>query len=205
MYFVFSSRRRHTRCALVTGVQTCALPIYRRLSELRDAARERLYQLPGVWGEIVAVVRCDAVLAERLLQPLHRGPVELEARCDDQLAVTEAASVVERKRLLVRIEARDCCLDARDAVGHQRRHLAPRLLGREYAGADQRPSRLVEVLVGRLDNGDVEAGGAREHTRRNGNAAGARADNDDLVVALFSLPARLRRGNEAPQIGRAPV
>src|SRR3546814_9661418 len=30
IYFVFffSSRRRHTRCALVTGVQTCALPIY---------------------------------------------------------------------------------------------------------------------------------------------------------------------------------
>src|SRR3546814_3767439 len=32
LYFVlfvvfFSSRRRHTRCALVTGVQTCALPI----------------------------------------------------------------------------------------------------------------------------------------------------------------------------------
>src|SRR3546814_12308766 len=28
--FFFSSRRRHTRCALVTGVQTCALPIYRQ-------------------------------------------------------------------------------------------------------------------------------------------------------------------------------
>src|SRR3546814_1896334 len=26
-FFFFSSRRRHTRCALVTGVQTCALPI----------------------------------------------------------------------------------------------------------------------------------------------------------------------------------
>src|SRR3546814_4290720 len=26
--FFFSSRKRHTRCALVTGVQTCALPIY---------------------------------------------------------------------------------------------------------------------------------------------------------------------------------
>src|SRR3546814_6679010 len=25
--FFFSSRRRHTRCSLVTGVQTCALPI----------------------------------------------------------------------------------------------------------------------------------------------------------------------------------
>src|SRR3546814_19186694 len=28
--FFFSSRRRHTRCALVTGVQTCALPILAR-------------------------------------------------------------------------------------------------------------------------------------------------------------------------------
>src|SRR3546814_6385882 len=27
LYVFFSSRRLHTRCALVTGVQTCALPI----------------------------------------------------------------------------------------------------------------------------------------------------------------------------------
>src|SRR3546814_16797319 len=32
--FFFSSRRRHTRCALVTGVQTCALPIYEALVAL---------------------------------------------------------------------------------------------------------------------------------------------------------------------------
>src|SRR3546814_1653746 len=30
-FFIFSSRRRHTRCALVTGVQTCALPISRSM------------------------------------------------------------------------------------------------------------------------------------------------------------------------------
>src|SRR3546814_12840941 len=30
--FFFSSRRRHTSCALVTGVQTCALPICRFLT-----------------------------------------------------------------------------------------------------------------------------------------------------------------------------
>src|SRR3546814_1156378 len=34
--FFFSSRRRHTRCALVTGVQTCALPIYRMTGISRD-------------------------------------------------------------------------------------------------------------------------------------------------------------------------
>src|SRR3546814_9498295 len=32
-YFFFSSRRRHTRCALVTGVQTCALPIFHLLRQ----------------------------------------------------------------------------------------------------------------------------------------------------------------------------
>src|SRR3546814_16333707 len=36
--FFFSSRRRHTRCALVTGVQTCALPISRLRAAL--AARQ---------------------------------------------------------------------------------------------------------------------------------------------------------------------
>src|SRR3546814_7574083 len=39
-FFFFSSRRRHTRCALVTGVQTCALPIYHLAR--RPAARGRL-------------------------------------------------------------------------------------------------------------------------------------------------------------------
>src|SRR3546814_4619712 len=34
--FFFSSRRRHTRCALVTGVQTCALPICLEAFDLED-------------------------------------------------------------------------------------------------------------------------------------------------------------------------
>src|SRR3546814_5932596 len=32
LFCFFSSRRRHTRCALVTGVQTCALPIYAQIT-----------------------------------------------------------------------------------------------------------------------------------------------------------------------------
>src|SRR3546814_9497946 len=31
LVFFFSSRRRHTRCALVTGVQMCALPIWSKI------------------------------------------------------------------------------------------------------------------------------------------------------------------------------
>src|SRR3546814_11529232 len=36
----FSSRRRHTSCALVTGVQTCAHPIYRQCSFVIGLARD---------------------------------------------------------------------------------------------------------------------------------------------------------------------
>src|SRR3546814_1989630 len=35
--FFFSSRRRHTRCALVTGVQTCALPICSMMPAMSQA------------------------------------------------------------------------------------------------------------------------------------------------------------------------
>src|SRR3546814_1034169 len=38
--FFFSSRRRHTRCALVTGVQTCALPIFGKHGIVRALDRE---------------------------------------------------------------------------------------------------------------------------------------------------------------------
>src|SRR5881628_565394 len=39
LFFFFSSRRRHTRCQSVTGVQTCALPIF---LERRDVSPSRL-------------------------------------------------------------------------------------------------------------------------------------------------------------------
>src|SRR3546814_5870129 len=36
MIFFFTSRRRHTICALVTGVQTCALPIFPSTGRVRE-------------------------------------------------------------------------------------------------------------------------------------------------------------------------
>src|SRR3546814_14005340 len=45
MFFCFSSRRRHTSCALVTGVQTCALPI--SYSEVVDAIRRANQETGG--------------------------------------------------------------------------------------------------------------------------------------------------------------
>src|SRR3546814_9644733 len=45
--FFCSSRRRHTRCALVTGVQTCALPILRRLKANRKESYGQVQEFVG--------------------------------------------------------------------------------------------------------------------------------------------------------------
>src|SRR3546814_9006228 len=56
MFCFFSSRRRHTRCALVTGVQTCALPIF--------AAGDGAHDLPMlVVGVVLAFERRAGVPA----------------------------------------------------------------------------------------------------------------------------------------------
>src|SRR3546814_4849344 len=61
--FFFSSRRRHTRCALVTGVQTCALPI---LSLVGFWSLALFYPFVGIhhylyspiadWAETLAII-----------------------------------------------------------------------------------------------------------------------------------------------------
>src|SRR3546814_2979115 len=54
MCLFFSSRRRHTRCALVTGVQTCALPIFDRSAghggNCRDCALLDAVAIPWLRG-----------------------------------------------------------------------------------------------------------------------------------------------------------
>src|SRR3546814_12487050 len=57
--FFFSSRRRHTRCALVTGVQTCALPIF-----LAGLGPDRLRE-PAERGRHVRVGTQDAEAGAR--------------------------------------------------------------------------------------------------------------------------------------------
>src|SRR3546814_1051600 len=55
MLFFLSSRRRHTRCALVTGVQTCALPIWSRICALPAFWVGLLYDqtaLDAAWDEV---------------------------------------------------------------------------------------------------------------------------------------------------------
>src|SRR3546814_16222632 len=59
--FFFSSRRRHTRCALVTGVQTCALLIckYPYLSEPNPSYHGKVFT--EAFGNLAFILGCRAL------------------------------------------------------------------------------------------------------------------------------------------------
>src|SRR3546814_10827958 len=72
-FFFFSSRRLHTRCALVTGVQTCALPIF--LDDLNT--EPELCAMLLDFGDVTALSVEDlANQAERVMQIL--APMEFK-------------------------------------------------------------------------------------------------------------------------------
>src|SRR3546814_10305833 len=66
--FFFSSRRRHTRCALVTGVQTCALPILMTLDAFCEVV-DRYFEGPDWEAKPVPSQSIPATL-ERVLAAL---------------------------------------------------------------------------------------------------------------------------------------
>src|SRR3546814_15059206 len=65
--FFFSSRRRHTRCALVTGVQTCALPISPVMPKPDLTALTGGYRRTPVL-QVGADIYCDTALIARRLE-----------------------------------------------------------------------------------------------------------------------------------------
>src|SRR3546814_3846657 len=87
--FFYSSRRRHTRCALVTGVQTCALPIYanakgaefsHRLNRgvgdqvVREMPAVRMREDRGVGEAAILLANCVEVgVVQRLARPTARS------------------------------------------------------------------------------------------------------------------------------------
>src|SRR3546814_4367146 len=76
--FFFSSRRRHTRCALVTGVQTCALPIYLSdietpeaallTEEIRDAVVDTISKLPPDLRKAITLRELEGLSYEEIAE-----------------------------------------------------------------------------------------------------------------------------------------
>src|SRR3546814_17890197 len=112
----FSSRRRHTRCALVTGVQTCALPISTD-TEIGDEVEAKHSSLSlnrvietmekaGTSTTIIILDACSDNSWERAWRrPMARGLAPVYAPTGTFIAVATLArtSVVLGPRVAVRV------------------------------------------------------------------------------------------------------
>src|SRR3546814_3228305 len=75
-FFFFSSRRRHTRCALVTGVQTCALPIYVMLMAARKLQGIGLVLLVLIFAMMLYPVSLKVAATRSELTRIERDIVQ---------------------------------------------------------------------------------------------------------------------------------
>src|SRR5213080_5341482 len=106
LFFFFSSRRRHTRYRYVTGVQTCALPIWRRAQQFHgflpiDRALAWPKMRIAVFGIVMHVGRADVALQdlERLNDIAHNVCV---SKIETHAHVVEARSMNEFHELVGR-------------------------------------------------------------------------------------------------------
>src|SRR3546814_4144377 len=85
--FFFSSRRRHTRCALVTGVQTCALPI---------SSQSYLQQTLDEGHDLILEIDWQGAEQVRKLMPQARSifilPPSQQARSEERRVGKECVS-----------------------------------------------------------------------------------------------------------------
>src|SRR3546814_10874155 len=89
--FFFSSRRRHTRCALVTGVQTCALPILLYAFLVFVFVTGGSSQERG-WTDAAAELVALLVLGYACWRLMDQAPSRVRARSEERRVGKECVS-----------------------------------------------------------------------------------------------------------------
>src|SRR3546814_335327 len=182
--FFFSSRRRHTRCALVTGVQTCALPIFRRLLPLLDPLQPR----PA--GAV------PALRPQRDLEGgLRRGRGR---RVAERRRLGPAAHLYQGADPLAGRHERQACVrraDRRSLPGTLRPHPRDRPVGRRRGGDPDRRARRRRLV--RLHRGLRGRLGRRLQLR-------AAQQRDGRLVRLLLRQHRLLGEGAGPPEGALP-
>ncbi len=158
-----------------------ALYRHRRLCEQGPPALELLYQLPGVGGQVKAIVGGDSVAPQAFCQPRNRVPVELDARSHHQPAIAYDATPFQHHRVVSRVEGRHCRLDPVSPARNQRRHGARCGRRLENPCPHKGPTGLVVMNVRRVDDGNRQRLVAAQQTGGAGNTPCPRPHNHHVI------------------------
>src|SRR3546814_8051033 len=104
LLFFFSSRSRHTRCALVTGVQTCALPI--SYGNLRDFIARVIFGVLDLFFDLTQreFVEHDVTALESATPVVLEALTALHCLRND---IQATASTSQKKRKIGRASCRE--------------------------------------------------------------------------------------------------
>src|SRR3546814_8476426 len=118
--FLFSSRRRHTRCALVIGVQTCALPIFPvpTMTDRRSAI-DRILPLLLFGGLRRGHMRLEII--EILNDPA--GNILPHQRSGNTYCVSRSEEHTSELQSLMRISYAVFCLKKKKNTKHKYKHI----------------------------------------------------------------------------------
>ena len=152
------------------------------LGKHRAPAPQLLYQLPGIGGQVVAVVGGHAVVSQGVYQALDAVPVEFDTGRNDQALVIYRPGILQGHAVVVRVESAYCGLDPVHALGNQRGGGFYRVALLENAGANQGPAGLVVMHLGGVDDGDIEVVHPRQQAGGHTDTGGPRTDDQDIVM-----------------------
>src|SRR3546814_5797667 len=96
MFFCFfSSRRRHTRCALVTGVQTCALPIFDPDLQHLGPARQAHFDSDSAFTAAEATI--DRQLLHQIRSEEHTSELQSLMRISYAVFCLKKKKIIHKK------------------------------------------------------------------------------------------------------------
>src|SRR3546814_1620168 len=107
LLFCFSSRRRHTRCALVTGVQTCALPIFGDVEGKTCVLVDDIVDTAGTLCAAATALKANGALkvVAYCTHPVLSGPAiaNIAGSQLDELVVTDTIPLTDEAQACPRI------------------------------------------------------------------------------------------------------
>src|SRR3546814_7460947 len=111
MVFFFSSRSRHTRCALVTGVQTCALPISQQIMQwLSKVPDPEIPVLSVVDLGLIRDIGWDGATCVVTITPTYSGCPAMQ-EISSGIREADRKSVVEGKSVSVSVDLGGRCMN----------------------------------------------------------------------------------------------
>jgi hypothetical protein len=163
-----------------------------------------LLETLNVGEDLVAVVVAvdgrdrTALLGKSLSKTLDTAIVDLDTRCDNKVLVVNLVASSESNSVILRSKTVDADVVELDLGVNELRHVHLQLLLGLETSTDKSPSRLVVVVLSRVDNSDVIVGETAGSEKLMADSETSRASSNDNDLVAPGTGGNGSSGSKAP-------